>query len=95
MPEFILTTLIRFIKTSDQLVLDHSEVCFWVESNLKAFTNTINQPLAYLVDPVLGYSEDTVPLNFKNFQEIDSKANIKALLEDFGPLATHDEELFK
>jgi hypothetical protein len=93
-PEHILTTVIRFIRTTDQLSVSSEEVNFWIESQ-KIFKTPAYQPLSLVINPAESFSDEFVRSAPIDLASTDSKGTLKDILIELGPMILQEEELLR
>lgn len=93
-PEYLLTTVIRFVKTNEQMNLPPEEINFWIESQ-KGFKSPQYEPLSLVVNPAEAFSDDFQRLGPVDLSSIDARGSLKELLLELGPMVVQDEEFFK
>lgn len=93
-PEHFSTTVMRFIRTTEQLNVSPEEINFWIESQ-KIFKNPDNQPLAFVVNPADAFSDSLTRVEQLDLQPSEVRGSLKDLLYELGPMAVQDTEIFK
>lgn len=93
-PEHILTTVVRFIKITDQMTVTPEEINFWIESQ-KIFKAPSYQPLSLVMSPAETFNDEFVRLEHVDLPSVDSRGSLKDLLLELGPMILQDEELFR
>lgn len=93
-PEHLSATIIRFIRTTDQLNVSPEEITFWVESQ-KIFKTPDHQPLAYNGNPLEAFSDNLTQADSFDLQTNEVRGSLKDILYELGPMAVQDTEIFK
>lgn len=93
-PEYLLTSVISFLKTNEQLSASPEEINFWIESQ-KVFKAPHYQPLSLVVNPADAFSDEFHRLGPIDLTSISTKSSLQDVMLELGPMILQEEELFR
>ena len=94
-PDHLVPSIIRFIRTCDKHNLTQEEINTWVSLNQK----TVRQPefmtLGAILNPNIVLSSEEFQPVVKELSDTEQKSFLKDILFELGPAVTHEEEMLK
>lgn len=93
-PEYLLTSVVRFVRTTEHLQVSPEEVAFWIESQ-KIFKAPQYEPLSLVVNPADAFSDEFLRLGPVDLNALDSRGSLKEVMLELGPMILQEDELFK